>query len=283
MTGIYKITNKINGKMYIGQSTDIFTRWRQHEQNHRLKLSNFAIYRAFEKYGFENFEFSIIEETSVNALDEREKFWIQELHTYVKDPLCNGYNMTLGGEGNTLIDIERVCALWLEGKSVADIACITGHDRSAVRKYLTDCPDYSESEARSRGNRTMWANRGESVEQYSLTGEYLDTFANLADAERHTGVNSKNIWCAVSKKAITAGGYQWKYCSDDTILGDVTKKTKKQKQPVVRVNKDGTTTTYESAAEASRQTGITALQIRKVCQGKGLTAGGYKWYYEKGE
>lgn len=283
MIGIYKITNKINGKMYVGQSHNIFERWYRYEQCHRLKRYDYAIYRAFEKYGFENFEFSIIEETTPELLDEREKYWIQQLHTYVKDPLCNGYNMTIGGEGNTSIDVEQIIALWSQGKSIIEIANETGHDRSAVRKYLIDCPGYSEDEARSRGNRTMWQSRGENVEQYTLSGEYIDTFANLADAERHTGISSKNIWCAVSKNALTAGGYQWKYCSDTTILGDVSKQTKKQKQPVVRVNKDGTTTTYESAAEASRQTGITALQIRKVCQGKGLTAGGYKWYYEKGE
>lgn len=283
MTGIYKITNKINGKMYVGQSIDIFDRWRQHEQNHRLKLSNFAIYRAFDKYGFENFEFSVIEETTKEQLDEREVYWIQTLHTYLKDPLCNGYNMTLGGEGNASIDAEIVCALWNEGKSVIEIATITGHDRSAVRKYLVDCPNYNEYEARSRGNRTMWENRGESVEQYTLTGKYIDTYSNLANAERHTGVSAKNIWCAVSKKSLSAGGYQWKYCIDNSVMLDITKKTKKQRQPVVRMNKDGTTTIYESAAEASRQTGIDATQIRRVCQGKSLTAGGYKWYYEKGE
>ena len=283
MIGIYKITNKINGKMYVGQSHNIFERWYRYEQCHRLKRYDYAIYRAFEKYGFENFEFSIIEETTPELLDEREKYWIQQLHTYVKDPLCNGYNMTIGGEGNTSIDIEQVIALWHQGKSIIEIANETGHDRSAVRKYLIDCPDYSEDEARSRGNRTMWEGRGENVEQYTLSGEYIDTFANLADAERHTGVSSKNIWSVVSKNSLSAGGYQWKYASDNTEAVDVTKRIKIQKQPVTRINKDGTTTTYESAAEASRQTGITAGQIRKVCQGKGLTAGGYKWYYEKGE
>lgn len=38
---------------------------------------------------------------------------------------------------------------------------------------------------------------------------------------------------------------------------------------------------FESAAEASRKTGISDIQIRKVCQGKGITAGGYYWNYRK--
>lgn len=66
-------------------------------------------------------------------------------------------------------------------------------------------------------------------------------------------------------------------------MGDIAKKTKKQKQAVIRINEDGTTTRFKSAAEAERQTKVSAAQIRKVCQGKGMTAGGYVWSYEKGE
>ena len=280
MIGIYKITNKINGKMYVGQSQDIFERWRTHETNFRLKRYDYTLYRAFEKYGFENFEFSVIEEITTEQLNERERYWIKTLHTYVKDPECNGYNMTVGGEGLGLIDIEEVKYLWGLGKSVIEIAEQTGHDRSAIRKYLAECPDYNEQEARSRGNKRMWQNRGEAVEQYTLAGNYIDTFYNLADAERCTGISSKSIWNTVAKKTLTAGGYQWKYCSDESLVTDVSKKAKRQKRPVMQINKDGTTKRYESSAEAERQTGISAITIRKVCQGKGKTAGGYVWKYE---
>ena len=58
--GIYKITNKINGKCYIGQSNDIHRRWKQ-ELAPNAKL-NPHLARAFEKYGIDNFEFEIIEE-----------------------------------------------------------------------------------------------------------------------------------------------------------------------------------------------------------------------------
>ena len=54
------------------------------------------------------------------------------------------------------------------------------------------------------------------------------------------------------------------------------------KQKVEQLNKDKETIAiYESAADASRQTGISVTQIRKVCQGKGYTAGGYYWRYRK--
>ena len=60
LCGIYKITNKINGKCYIGQSNDIHRRWKQ-ELAPNAKL-NPHLARAFEKYGIDNFEFEIIEE-----------------------------------------------------------------------------------------------------------------------------------------------------------------------------------------------------------------------------
>jgi group I intron endonuclease len=67
MTGIYKITNLINGKSYIGQSLHIERRFLQHKSPYeRERYSNKPLYKAFEKYGIENFDFSIIEECSAD-------------------------------------------------------------------------------------------------------------------------------------------------------------------------------------------------------------------------
>lgn len=93
--GIYKITNKINGKCYIGQSNDIHRRWKQ-ELAPNAKL-NPHLARAFEKYGTDNFEFEIIEECQRELLNEREQFWINLYNSTDKN---FGYNKTLGGDGN---------------------------------------------------------------------------------------------------------------------------------------------------------------------------------------
>ena len=58
MIGIYKITNLINDKKYVGQSIHIDRRWKEHIYQNR----NSAIHQAIEKYGIENFIFEIIEE-----------------------------------------------------------------------------------------------------------------------------------------------------------------------------------------------------------------------------
>lgn len=93
--GIYKITNKVNGKCYIGQSNDIHRRWKQ-ELAPNAKL-NPHLARAFEKYGIDNFEFEIIEECQREQLNEREQFYI-EIYQSINPKL--GYNKTEGGDGN---------------------------------------------------------------------------------------------------------------------------------------------------------------------------------------
>ena len=73
MIGIYKIENKINHHVYIGQSINIEARWQEHYRNGSANESfinrawyNYPLYRALRKYGLENFEFTIIEETSID-------------------------------------------------------------------------------------------------------------------------------------------------------------------------------------------------------------------------
>lgn len=93
MIGIYKITNKINGKVYIGQSRDIMRRWRQHKTS---KL-DYPLYRAFQKYGIDNFEFTVLEECDIQLLNSRELFYIQQFQSNKKD---YGYNQSIDIQNN---------------------------------------------------------------------------------------------------------------------------------------------------------------------------------------
>jgi len=71
--GIYKIINP-NGKIYVGQSVSIETRWKEHIQIHE-HVSNTKISRSIKKYGPENHIFEVQEECEVNLLNERERYW----------------------------------------------------------------------------------------------------------------------------------------------------------------------------------------------------------------
>ena len=88
--GIYKVTNKVNGKVYIGQSVDIGRRWRQH----MTAEDDIYFHKAIQKYGVENFEWEVIEKCKKSELDERESYWIEYYDSFNK-----GYNCTKGGDG----------------------------------------------------------------------------------------------------------------------------------------------------------------------------------------
>lgn len=95
MIGIYKITNKINGKIYIGQSNDIQRRFLEH-QNAGEK-SRIPLDLAIKKYGKNNFSYEIIEECNINELNDKETYWIKQFNT-----VKNGYNCNLGGNQQSI-------------------------------------------------------------------------------------------------------------------------------------------------------------------------------------
>ena len=94
--GIYGILNTINNKIYIGKTGMNFgDRWDSHKSLLRNgKHDNPYLQRAWDKYGANAFEFIIIEECSVDDLDDKEKYWIK----YYKDKKLS-YNILDGGDG----------------------------------------------------------------------------------------------------------------------------------------------------------------------------------------
>lgn len=101
--GIYKITNLINNRHYIGQSIDIEERWKEHRQNAYNKSKDsyeYPLYRAIRKYGLENFNFSIIEECRRDELNEKEIYYIEYYNSYYE-----GYNQTLGGHHSSPVKL----------------------------------------------------------------------------------------------------------------------------------------------------------------------------------
>lgn len=93
MIGIYKIQNRNNGKVYIGQSNDCERRIKEHCYPSRY-LEGLPIDIAIHKYGKENFTFDIIEECSLKQLNERKTYWILKYESNTQ----KGYNCNIGGD-----------------------------------------------------------------------------------------------------------------------------------------------------------------------------------------
>jgi group I intron endonuclease len=98
MAYVYKITNKVNNKAYIGATvTSVKSRWNRHCSDAKHNRDNQAIHAAIRKYGIDKFEIQILEQhdDSDHTFNVLEPKYIQEHNTFGE----NGYNMTQGGEG----------------------------------------------------------------------------------------------------------------------------------------------------------------------------------------
>lgn len=92
-SGIYKITNIIDGRVYIGKTKNFRNRWRQYKydfENKRTRCLNSYIMNAMIRHGFDKFDFSIVEICDIRICSERELYWIDYYDS------CNhtkGYNL----------------------------------------------------------------------------------------------------------------------------------------------------------------------------------------------
>lgn len=100
---IYKLTNKINGKIYIGQTIKSFEeRLRGHiyDAQYRKKTSESRLSNAIRKYGIDNFEKEIIyTASSIEELNEKEEFYIKHFNSTNREI---GYNIKYGGNNYTM-------------------------------------------------------------------------------------------------------------------------------------------------------------------------------------
>ena len=238
MIGIYKITNQINGKVYIGQSIDIQYRWKQHKQQAKNNRKNNKLYQAMRKYGIENFLFEVIEQCkfSQQQLDNRQRYWIEYYNSYE-----NGYNSTRGGQGEgswTLYDPNNIKKLWDQGYSSNEIQEKLGCSKSIISRRLQGYSDYSVTVSHSRGAIKAMQNRkmnylrhdnpetmtiqqakyfctNKPIHQYSLSGEYIASYDSLSAATRATSPNKTSDQTNIShaihhqNNQKIAYGYQW--------------------------------------------------------------------------
>lgn len=90
---LYTITNRVNGKQYVGIAVNVARRFIEHKSGH----GSLIVYQAIKKYGIENLTFDVYCEGCEENIKQLEVTLIAQLNT--KAP--NGYNLTDGGEGST--------------------------------------------------------------------------------------------------------------------------------------------------------------------------------------
>lgn len=131
---LYLITNKINGKQYVGKTYDtIESRWQDHISKSRSN-SNRPLCRAIRKYGPDNFSIEAVAVYDKYVLETAEEELIEKLNTFGSQ----GYNATKGGDGRPYLnlDADDVQVLYTELKSVKAVARLLKVDQQSVRKLL---------------------------------------------------------------------------------------------------------------------------------------------------
>lgn len=135
MAYIYKITNDINEKSYIGKTLfSIEERFKQHcKASKKESLERRHLYNAMRKYGVEHFHIEQVEKCSDNIVNEREKYWIEYFDTF-----NNGYNDTLGGDGRSYIDYDLVVENYFIFHNQLEVAKTMGIAARTVRYILKE-------------------------------------------------------------------------------------------------------------------------------------------------
>jgi len=163
-----------------------------------------------KKYGIEKFSVETIEECGVDNASERERYWIEFYGSYK-----NGYNATRGGDGRNYIDYNVVVSTYLRIKTEKETASFLSIDVGTVRKALAangmrplSSQDWSKS------------NFGHVIDRFSLSGEYIDTFASAHDAAKcvlpnvaysHLHGPSGHIAEVCKGTRNSAYGFLWRY------------------------------------------------------------------------
>lgn len=133
---LYTITNKINNKKYVGKTYfSLDKRWKEHTRDSK-KFSNRPLYRAFNKYGIENFQIDLISELEESLLESAEIELIAKLDTFK-----SGYNATKGGDGTRYLKIsdEEIINTYLQcGKNGKETSRILGIDYGTVKTVLNN-------------------------------------------------------------------------------------------------------------------------------------------------
>ena len=205
MPYIYKITNLVNGKIYVGKTNQtIEQRYKEHwADSKRDNISNRPLYKAFNKYGKDNFTVEELEECPIDIVSDREVYWIEKLGSFKY-----GYNATLGGDGKHYADYDLIYNLYKEGYNITQIANKTHYDKATISTAI-GMQGISHEEKVARGKIAIQ----HSVAQLDKdTLEILNIFPSLKEAYAFLNKpHSGHIAAVCNGKRKTAYGFKWKY------------------------------------------------------------------------
>lgn len=245
MYQIYKITNKINNKSYIGSTNNIKRRWRQHkeasiyESNHAY---NYPLMKAFRKDGIDNFTFEIIEScNNYQEMIEHEYNWIIKLNCIYP----NGYNQTSHTDspmfdpnisqkmsqtkrekyGKTVCEIDKNNNIIKQWNSIIEASEDTGLNRFKISdvcngrrlttgerrfRFLINNKIFEPKKQINKTKNNRITSSSKKVEQIK-DGIVIKTYNSIAIAAKENNCDASGISKVCNGKRKHCGGYEWRY------------------------------------------------------------------------
>lgn len=283
---IYKSTNKINGKIYIGQTSRTLKE-RAYEHNRLAKIDgdyNPLISRAIRKYGQDNFEWSVIDEAdNLEELNQKEKDWIIHYRSFVGFVDSNGYNLTLGGDGRLGMKLSEESKRRMSERQIGELNHMFGRIGDANHMF-----------GRTGELAPMYGKSGElsptsiPVFQLDLEGNFMRRFSNAQEASVHLEIkNGSGITKCCKGKAKHCKGFIWMYeteYNEENVKAKVDAlKIKKKGRRVVQLTLGGQfLANYNTIKEAEISiVGKPMGAVVNCCNGKANHYKGFKWMYEE--
>ena len=300
MIGIYMIKNKINGRVYIGQSSNIKKRWRTHVQDLNSQTHhNQKLQRAWNKYGPGGFDFIIIEECPVDELDKKERFYIE-----IFDAYKTGYNLTSGGRINSLeekiiyqytqnFDLVKIWTSALELRKNGyipervHVVCRHQHMQKRYKGYIWAYEGYDFSDGYFDG---ILDNRVKTNQERSIPILKIDKMGNILQIYESLSAAAKSLDTSSTGNKIAKAAnkhYQYKGFENDLWFKDDNQRnialtTRKSNDPRVVIKCDQNMNEieiYSSLTEAGIKNNTIPSNIIRAIKNN-TTAGGFKWKYK---
>lgn len=200
ISGIYKIKNISNNKIYIGSSNDVYKRKNEHFSSlERSEHCNSHLQRAYNIYGKNNFRFEILEiceEKDLLKIEQKylDKYFDNGITCYNENPIASKPPSQQGK------------IPWNKDK--------TGiYSEETLQKMSEAKKNKKLSEEHKNKIKCTTRNKEYNTSKKVLCIEINTIFKSINEAERITGVNRKNISKCCKNTRKTAGGYHWEYAN----------------------------------------------------------------------
>ena len=209
ISGVYSILNEVTNLIYIGSSNSLFHRKNQHfSLLESKKHFNNKLQNAWCKYGKENFSFNIIEECSVEELQEKEQFWINFYQSYKQN---QGYNLVKIAERKILSDetkskISKNHKKYWKNKKFSE---------SHLEKMRNNCGKHSKGKKLSPEHIIKLKNcHKKKIVQIDSFGNVVNEFLGIEEASEKTGFSIIGIQQVLTKyKRKSIYGFSFEYKS----------------------------------------------------------------------